>query len=349
MLAPTGNPTVIPGAMGPGGFGGMTQVVDPLTGAVLQPTSTQSSPSLSSTAPAVTSSPMTPGGTPPTGPSAQQLMMQGAGIGGMVGGVGALAGGIADIYAGARLRDEGAAEAAAATQELARLKESQPSLDTPSEYYQLVKGAYDQRLMQQRVEDINRSFATTAAAAGQFGARGLGAIMQASAQAESAKRQETLTQQRLQTQALGQLAQARERENRLREVRSTRDIGYAYDEKRAAEAKEFYGEQQRTQGIVSTIGGVAQVAGGVGTFAAGVPKAKKGIKVTKTPGEFSHKRNPLHVTNKKGEKVAELTGGEYVFNPEQSEKLMKLAKEGDTPLHKFVRRLLERFEKESNG
>jgi len=80
-----------------------------------------------------------------------------------------------------------------------------------------------------------------------------------------------------------------------------------------------------------------------------MPIAKKGIKVTKTPGEFSHKRNPLSVTNKEGVKVAELTGGEYVFNPEQSKKLMKLAKEGDTPLHKFVRRLLERFEKESNG
>ena len=77
--------------------------------------------------------------------------------------------------------------------------------------------------------------------------------------------------------------------------------------------------------------------------------AKKGVKVTKTPGEFSHKRNPLHVTNNDGDKVAELTGGEYVFNPEQSKKMLKLAQDGDSPLHKFVRRLLERFEKESNG
>ena len=289
--------------------------------------------------------------TDPISPSSAQLMMQGAGIGGIVGGIGAIAGGIADVRAGRQLRDRGAAEAAAATQELAELRAAQPSLDTPSEYYDLVKSAYDQRLMQQRVEDINRSFATTAAAAGQFGARGLGAVLQASAQAEAAKRQETLTQQRLQTQALGQLAQARERETRLREVRSTRDINLAFDAKRAGEAREFYGQQQRTQGVVSAIGGVAQVAGGAATLAAasGAPTGKKGIKVTKTPGEFSHKRNPLSVTNKEGVKVAELTGGEYVFNPEQSKKLMKLAKEGDTPLHKFVRRLLERFEKESNG
>ena len=293
--------------------------------------------------------PTTGGGTGPISPSAAQLRMRGAGIGGIVGGIGAIAGGIADVRAGRQLRDRGAAEAAAATQELAELRAAQPSLDTPSEYYELVKGAYDQRLMQQRVEDINRSFATTAAAAGQFGARGLGAVLQASAQAEAAKRQEVLTQQKLQTQALGQLAQARERETRLRELRSTRDINLAFDAKRAGEAREFYGQQQRAQGIVSAIGGVAQVAGGAATLAAGIPTAKKGIKVTKTPGEFSHKRNPLSVTNKEGVKVAELTGGEYVFNPEQSKKLMKLAKEGDTPLHKFVRRLLERFEKESNG
>ena len=281
------------------------------------------------------------------GGDAAQLRMQGAGIGGIVGGIGAIAGGIADVRAGKQLRDRGAAEAAAATQELAELRAAQPSLDTPSEYYELVKGAYDQRLMQQRVEDINRSFATTAAAAGQFGARGLGAVLQASAQAEAAKRQEVLTQQKLQTQALGQLAQARERETRLRELRSTREINLAFDAKRAGEAREFYGQQQRAQGVVSAIGGVAQVAGGAATLAAGI--AKKGIKVTKTPGEFSHKRNPLSVTNKEGVKVAELTGGEYVFNPEQSKKLMKLAKEGDTPLHKFVGKLLERFEKESNG
>ena len=71
--------------------------------------------------------------------------------------------------------------------------------------------------------------------------------------------------------------------------------------------------------------------------------------MTKTPGEFSHKRNPLHVINQEGEKVAEVTGGEYVFNPEQSKRLLQLAKQGDSPLHKFVMRLLERFEKESNG
>ncbi len=291
-----------------------------------------------------------------TGFSAAGMSMMGGGIGMMASGVGSLTGGIMDIQAGKDLRDAGIAEQKTANIELAKLKASQPSLDTPSEYYDLVKGAYDQRLMQQRVEDINRSFATTAAAAGQYGARGLGAVLQASSQAEQAQRQEVLTQQRLQTQALGQLAKARERETRLKEIRSTRDIEYGFDAKRAAEAKEFMGEQQRREGITSTITGASEIVGGaamtsVGAgftgFASGGKIAKRGVRVTKTPGKFSHKENPLHVVDKGGDKVAELTGGEYVFNPDQSKKLLKMAKSGDTPLHKFVLNLLMKFE--NNG
>jgi len=295
------------------------------------------------------------GGGGATGFSASEMEMMGGGIGMMASGIGSIAGGIMDIQAGADLRDLGEKETAIAKAELAKLKASQPSLDTPSEYYELVKGAYDQRLMQQRLEDINRSFATTAAAAGQYGARGLGAVLQASSQAQQAQRQEALTQQRLQTQALGQLAKARQRETQLKEIRSTRDIEYGYDAKRAAEAKEFMGEQQRREGITSAITGVGEVAagaamtymgGGIG-FESGGKIAKRGVKVTKTPGKFSHKENPLHVLDKGGDKVAELTGGEYVFNPDQSKKLLKMAKSGDTPLHKFVLNLLMKFE--NNG
>ena len=205
--------------------------------------------------------------------------------------------------------------------------------------------------MQQRLEDINRSLATTTQAASQFGARGLGAVMQASQQAQQAQRQETLTQQRLQTQALSDLAKARERETQLREVRSTRDLEYAFDARTLGEARVAQAEQQRAQNFANIAGGIAGIGGGIvgALLEEGGKVAKRGVKVTKTPGEFSHKRNPLHVTNNAGEKVAELTGGEYVFNPEQSKRLLQLAKQGDSPLHKFVMRLLQRFEKESNG
>lgn len=289
-----------------------------------------------------------------------QADLMGAGITSTAGGLGSLAGGIAGMIGQQDRADAAAKELAQSKSDLANIKATQPSLSTPSEYYEMVKGAYDQRLMQQRIEDINRSLSTTTQAASQFGARGLGAVMQASQQAQKSQRQEVLTQQKLQTQALGQLAGARERETRLKETRSTRDLDYAYDAKALAEARTAQVEQQRVQNISNVIGGVAGIAGGLtgmGAAAGGLGNvvgavfddggkvAKRGVKVTKTPGEFSHKRNPLHVVDKGGSKVAELTGGEYVFNPEQSNKLMQLAKDGDSQLHKYLLNLLKKFEK----
>ena len=295
------------------------------------------------------------------GMTSGQADLMGAGITSAAGGLGSLVGGIAGMIGQQEKTNAAANELATAKSGLANIKATQPSLSTPSEYYEMVKGAYDQRLMQQRVEDINRSLSTTTQAASQFGARGLGAVMQASQQAQKSQRQEVLTQQKLQTQALGQLAGARERETRLKETRSTRDLDYAYDAKALAEARTAQVEQQRVQNISNVIGGVAGMAGGlasVGAAAAAAQSgstitlnaeggkiAKRGVKVTKTPGEFSHKRNPLHVVDKGGSKVAELTGGEYVFNPEQSNKLMQLAKDGDSQLHKYLLNLLKKFEK----
>ncbi len=79
--------------------------------------------------------------------------------------------------------------------------------------------------------------------------------------------------------------------------------------------------------------------------------------VTKTDGDFSHKTNPIDLVQN-GEKVGEATGGEYIFNPQQSRKMNELAKkatEGGSKsqkanamqkLAKFVRTTLKRFEKD---
>ena len=45
---------------------------------------------------------------------------------------------------------------------------------------------------------------------------------------------------------------------------------------------------------------------------------EKGMKVQKTPGEFSHKTNPIDIMQN-GKKVGEMTGGEYVINPDQAD------------------------------
>lgn len=63
--------------------------------------------------------------------------------------------------------------------------------------------------------------------------------------------------------------------------------------------------------------------------------------VQKTPGEFSHDTNPIDIVQE-GAKIGEMTGGEYIFNPDQAEKLLELSKEGDTELHKFLRNLLSK-------
>ena len=70
------------------------------------------------------------------------------------------------------------------------------------------------------------------------------------------------------------------------------------------------------------------------------PVFKKGG-VQKTPGEFSHKTNPIDIM-KEGAKIGEMTGGEYIFNPKQAKQMQKLAKSGNTDLHKFVKSLLNK-------
>jgi hypothetical protein len=73
---------------------------------------------------------------------------------------------------------------------------------------------------------------------------------------------------------------------------------------------------------------------------------EKGGKVLrgKTPGEFSHETNPIDIMQD-GQKIGEMTGGEGVVSPEDLGKLEQLAGEGKTPLHKFVRGLIKKLEK----
>lgn len=66
----------------------------------------------------------------------------------------------------------------------------------------------------------------------------------------------------------------------------------------------------------------------------------------KTPGEFSHEKNPIDVLQN-GEKIGEMTGGEGIVSPEDLGQLQQLAGKGDTELHKFVRSLIAKLE--SNG
>lgn len=262
---------------------------------------------------------------------AQAKAMKAAGA---ASGVGQIVGGVTNIVMGARaLRDVDIAGAEAGVKDAYATR---PGLGTPVEFYNMQKEAYDQRLMAMRVEDINRGLATNVAAAAQYGARGLGSTLAATAQAQRAQQQEVLQQQRLQTGALGTLAQAREREIQRREQRATLDIGYAYDNLKAEQAREQYARQQIAQGIVGTAAGIARTAVTFG--------AEQGAKVT--PGEFSHDTNPIDIVQE-GTKIGEMTGGEYIFNPRQAKQMAREATKGNSPLHKFVRNTLNKFHKDA--
>lgn len=67
--------------------------------------------------------------------------------------------------------------------------------------------------------------------------------------------------------------------------------------------------------------------------------------VLKTPGEFSHKTNPIDIM-KDGKKIGEATGGEYIFNPKQMSNIKRFVNNGDkSRLHSYVRSLIKKFER----
>jgi hypothetical protein len=72
-----------------------------------------------------------------------------------------------------------------------------------------------------------------------------------------------------------------------------------------------------------------------------LPTMEEGGEVEKTPGEFDHDTNPIDIVQE-GAKIGEMTGGEYIFNPEQAEELRDLAEDGDSELHRFIRNLLSK-------
>jgi hypothetical protein len=68
--------------------------------------------------------------------------------------------------------------------------------------------------------------------------------------------------------------------------------------------------------LANIIGGAANIA----SSAFALPTAEEGAKVKKTPGEFSHATNPIHMLQD-GMKIGEMTGGEYIINPEQADEI----------------------------
>ena len=58
----------------------------------------------------------------------------------------------------------------------------------------------------------------------------------------------------------------------------------------------------------------------------------------------------MYVVDEDGRDVGiALTGGEYVISPDDAREMRELSGKGKTPLHKFVSRMVRRFEKADNN
>ena len=231
----------------------------------------------------------------------------------------------------------------------------------PSEYAELLKQARASDLAQRRIDEINRSMATSTAALQQAGSRGviggIGAVTEAGSRAATG----ALSQQQAEImRALEANVQGAERERYRQMQRQIREEGLA---QRSIEAG--------IQNIATGLGDIGQAAI-TGVEAYGMmdkdpltninimngmlseeeqtkweteqerqQTAKYGMKVQKTPGAFSHSKNPIDIMQD-GAKIGEMTGGEYIFNPKQAKQMQKLAKSGNSELHKFVKSLLNK-------
>lgn len=238
---------------------------------------------------------------------------------------------------------------------------------TPKEYAEMLQQARASEVAQRRIDEINRSMATSTAALQRAGARGviggIGAVTEAGARGKTAAL--TAQQQEI-MRALERSTIGAERERSRQVSRQLREEGLA----QAA-------IQAGTQNIAGGLGDIGMAAiSGVET--AGMmkkPDLNTDLKVTqtdttleydrdkyeidpayrafidkqrmedggvqKTPGAFSHSSNPIDIM-KDGAKIGEMTGGEYIFNPKQAKQLVKLSKKGDSELHNFVKTLLNK-------
>ena len=239
----------------------------------------------------------------------------------------------------------------------------------PSEYADMLKQARASDLAQRRIDEINRSMATSTSALQQSGSRGviggIGAVTEAGSRAKTGA---ITTQQQEIMRALERGTIGGEYERQRGVARQTRQENAA--------------QSAITAGVQNVVGGLGDIgmAAVTGIDAKKDDKGGKSKKINvnkvrraesregtiedpnyfpseeemifpeieyktggvqKTPGAFSHSKNPLNIMQD-GAKIGEMTGGEYIFNPNQAKEMKKLASSGNTDLHKFVKSLLNK-------
>lgn len=219
--------------------------------------------------------------------------------------------------------------------------------------YSLGRGARQAYMMSQQdragdlaLQEVQRSQGAGLGALQAGGARALIGGASGMARGSAMAAEKVLADQQAR-RAAGQAAFAQAEQSILdKNVADARELGM-YDYGRAlglADQARFAGEQARGQRDAAKANLIQDLTGSlteVGMTAAG-GFAKEGAKIRETPGEFSHKTNPIDLV-RNGKKIGEATGGELIFNPEQSGKLEQLASDGDTDLHRYLRGLFKKF------
>lgn len=268
-------------------------------------------------------------------PKAQAGMLIGAGVSAIPQALAA--------YQGYKAQKEAKAEAAS-------LKAMMPSMTSQEDYYNYYQ-KQSQLLNQSKLQNqMDQSLAAGAKTLQNAGSRGvLGGTQGMVGQAQSTKAD--LTQQQGQ-----QLLGAYEKMIGAKEMDRQRILGQVG----AAQQQQTAGMATMLQGLQG-LGDTALSAGlesekikagyysGKGTGTGTQGSKEKGGTIEKTPGEFSHETNPIDVV-KDGTKIAEMTGGEYIFNPKQMAAIKKLVAQSDgNKLHSYMKSIIKKFEKKAKA
>ena len=253
-----------------------------------------------------------------------QYIAQGAG------GLGDLGLGIYNIIQGSKTLKESKAD-------YQRFMSERPELSASSAYAQAENQAYSKKMLDMQRQSLQRNLAQGVAAAS-ADPRALAASLTGMQRGAAISEQQAVgAQAQQQMQATLARARAEDQMTGMKESRSQGDIAMARENINAS-------RQAIGQGIGQAVGGVGSVAGAVIGLNDNEFFGEKGG-VIKTPGSFSHEKNPIHMV-KDGAKIGEMTGGEYIFNPNQMSKIKGHVSSGNKEqLHKYMKTLIKKFEK----
>lgn len=147
----------------------------------------------------------------------------------------AATGGYAQAALGGLQAIYGLAQLPKAKAEFERARAAAPSLETPSQFYENYKNAYDSSLAAMQNDAIQANLATSVQALQGAGGRALvGGLTQATAQAQAAQNQMLAQERQMRLAAGQQLAAAEERAIGRKEARSQQQMAYANQAYQAA-------------------------------------------------------------------------------------------------------------------